>query len=324
MTLTDLRYLVALAQERHFGRAAERCHVSQPTLSVAIKKLEQHLGVLLCERNPNEVKLTEIGRLVAEQAERVLREAQRVEEIAQAGKDPLVGPLRLGVIFTIGPYLLPRLIPLVHELAPKMPLIIHEDYTSKLAEQLKHGEIDVAILALPFSEPGLVTQPVYDEPFRVLMPAEHPWTKLDRIPAAKLAEENVLLLGAGNCFRDQVLEVCPQCLRHSPLQEALAGSSLETIRYMVASGLGVTVLPSSAADDASRMNPLLAVRPFTSPEPYRRVVLVWRVTYPRHGAIDVLRRAIFEADLPGVRPVGPAPRPLPAQLHEPRPTEVAP
>ena len=304
MTLTDLRYLIALARERHFGRAAEKCHVSQPTLSVAIKKIEEELGVQLFERSATEVKITATGRRIVSQAEKVLLEAAQIPEIASAGRDPLAGPLRLGVIFTIGPYLLPRLIPRVHRLAPRMPLIIQENYTARLAEALKRGELDVVILSLPFAEPGIVAQPVYDEPFRVLMPAAHPWHGQERIDPDMLAEEQLLLLGAGNCFRDQVLEVCPHCRNVSGLQRTLEGSSLETIRHMVATGLGVTVLPSSAADELPAHNPLVAVRPFAVPEPSRRVALAWRVTYPRSGAIDVLRTAILESALPGVRPIG--------------------
>jgi len=307
MTLTDLRYLIALARERHFGRAAEKCHVSQPTLSVAIKKVEEELGVQLFERSATEVKITATGQRIVSQAEKVLLEAAQIPEIAAAGKDPLAGPLRLGVIYTIGPYLLPRLIPLVHRFAPRMPLIIQENYTTRLAESLKRGELDVVILSLPFEEAGVVTQPVYDEPFRVLMPATHPWTGRRQIDPETLADDQLLLLGAGNCFRDQVLEVCPHCRSVSGLQRTLEGSSLETIRHMVASGLGVTVLPSSAADELPEQNPLVAVRPFSDPEPTRRVALAWRVTYPRSGAIDVLRSAILESALPGACPVGRAP-----------------
>lgn len=304
MTLTDLRYLVALARERHFGRAAEKCHVSQPTLSVAIKKVEEELGVQLFERSATEVKITSTGQRIVNQAEKVLLEAAQIPEIAAAGKDPLAGTLRLGVIYTIGPYLLPRLIPLVHRLAPRMPLVIQENYTNRLVEALKRGELDVIILSLPFDEPGIVAQPVYDEPFRVLLPATHAWSELTHINPEKLADDHLLLLGAGNCFRDQVLEACPHCRNLSGLQRTLEGSSLETIRHMVATGLGVTVLPSAAADDLPEQNPLVAVRPFSDPQPSRRVAIAWRVTYPRSGAIDVLRSAIFESALPGVTPVG--------------------
>ena len=303
MTLTDLRYLVALARERHFGRAAERCHVSQPTLSVAIKKLEEQLGVLLFERSAADVKITGIGRQIIEQAERVLLEAAQIKEIAASGKDPLTGPLRLGVIYTIGPYLLPRLIPLMHEMAPRMPLIIQENYTARLTDALKRGELDVIIISLPYEEQGIVTQVVYDEPFRVLMPAEHRWRTSKAIEPELLADDQLLQLGAGNCFRDQVLEVCPHCRTSSGLQRTLEGSSLETIRHMVATGIGVTILPSSAADELPEQNALLTVRPFADPQPARRVAIAWRVTYPRGGAIDVLRKAILGSTLPGVTPV---------------------
>jgi len=303
MTLTDLRYLVALARERHFGRAAEKCHVSQPTLSVAIKKLEDQLGVMLFERSAADVKITAIGQRIVDQAERVLLEAAQVKEIAASGKDPLSGPLRLGVIYTIGPYLLPRLIPRMHALAPRMPLFIQENYTGRLTESLKRGELDVIVISLPFEEQGIVTRVVYDEPFRVLLPSGHPWENTVDIRPDMLAEDQLLLLGAGNCFRDQVLEVCPHCRTGSGLQRTLEGSSLETIRHMVATGVGVTILPSSAADDLPEQNSLLAVRPFAEPQPSRKVALAWRVTYPRGGAIDVLTRAIRDSALPGVQPL---------------------
>jgi LysR family transcriptional regulator, hydrogen peroxide-inducible genes activator len=300
VTLTDLRYIVALAQERHFGRAAEKCHVSQPTLSVSVKKLEEQLGVLLFERSAADVKVTEIGRQIVDQAERVLRESSQIRDIAEAGKDPLAGPLRIGVIYTIGPYLLPSLIPLLAERAPRMPLVIQENYTARLSEALKRGDIDVAILALPFVEQGIVTQPIYDEPFRVLLPAAHPWAEAREISTEQLHEEPLLLLGAGNCFRDQVLEVCPRCSHGSGLQKTMEGSSLETIRHMVSTGLGVTILPSSAADPLRETQKLVAVRKFAAPEPSRRIALAWRVTYPRTKVIDLLRAAILDSRLPGV------------------------
>jgi LysR family hydrogen peroxide-inducible transcriptional activator len=177
MTLTELRYIVALAREKHFGRAAERCHVSQPTLSVSVKKLEERLEVILFERTPGDVRLTPAGERICLQAEKVLTEALRVEELAQIGKDPLIGPLRLGVIYTIAPYLLPQLIPALHMLAPQVPLYLQENFTHRLAESLKNGELDAAIVAAPFAEPGIVTRSLYDEPFQVALPTQHP---LDR------------------------------------------------------------------------------------------------------------------------------------------------
>ena len=205
MTLTELRYIVMLARERHFGRAAEKCHVSQPTLSVALKKVEQRHGVILFERSSSDVRLTPIGEKIARQAEKVLEEADRLTELAVQGKDPLVGSLRLGVIYTIAPYLLPRLIPALHSRAPLMPMYLHENFTVSLAEQLRRGDLDVIIVALPFSEPGIVSYPVYDEAFCVVLPTEHPLAAQSAILPNQVAAENLLLLGKGNCFRDQVV-----------------------------------------------------------------------------------------------------------------------
>jgi LysR family hydrogen peroxide-inducible transcriptional activator len=302
MTLTELRYIVALAREKHFGRAADKCAVSQPTLSVAVKKLEDELGVALFERAPNEVRVTEIGGRVVAQAETVLAEASRVMELAATGKDPLTGPLRLGCIYTIGPYLLPSLVPLLKERAPTMPLIIEENFTERLIEKLKNSELDVAVLALPIDEPGLVAQPVYDEQLRVLLPVGHPMTKPKAIEPAELLDIPLLMLGQGNCFRDQVLDLCARATDQAGTSpHILEGSSLETIRLMVASGVGCTVMPASAVDNITARDPLLRVRPFTDPSPTRRVGLVWRASYPRHKAIDVVRRALLDCKLPGTK-----------------------
>jgi LysR family hydrogen peroxide-inducible transcriptional activator len=301
MTLTDLRYIVTLARERHFGRAAEKCFVSQPTLSVAVKKLEDELGVILFERSPQEVRVTPIGEQVVAQAERVLGEAAQLTEIASAGKNPLAGPLRLGVIYTIGPWLLPKLVPLLRERAPEMPLFLEENYTHRLLEKLKAAELDVAIVALPVEEPGLVAQAVYDEAFRVLVPTGHAWTKLKAVDPDKLLDQQLLMLGRGNCFRDQVLDLCTKAGEGGP--QVLEGSSLETIRHMVASGVGITVMPAAAVDDIDRDNPLLKVKPFLEPTPTRRVGLVWRASFPRHQAIDLLRKSLLDCRMPGTRPV---------------------
>ncbi|MBI3915490.1 MAG: hydrogen peroxide-inducible genes activator [Betaproteobacteria bacterium] len=304
MTLTELRYIVALAREKHFGRAAEKCFVSQPTLSQAVRKLEDELGVTLFERSAAEVAVTEIGEKVVEQSQRVLEQANAVKEIAKQGKDPLAGPLKIGVIFTIGPYLLPKLIPILHQRAPQMPLVIEENYTAALAEKLKWGDIDVAIIALPFDEPGMNLLAVYDEPFVVAVPREHPWAKKKSIRADDLAKESLLLLGTGHCFRDQVLNACPALNRSSgspgSIQKTVEGSSLETIRLMVASGLGVTVLPASALPQKAARGDLLAYVPFTRPAPDRRVVLAWRKSFTRTAAIETLREAMLAADIPGV------------------------
>ena len=301
MTLTDLRYIVMLARERHFGRAAEKCFVAQPTLSVAVKKLEDELGVVLFERGA-EVSVTPIGAQIVAQAERVLAEAARVAEVAAQGKDPLSGTLRIGVIYTIAPYLLPTLVPLLRQRAPRMPLIIKEGFTEGLVDEVKAGELDVVVIALPLAEAGLVAQPVYDEAFRALVPAQHPWAKLKGVEPAWLLDEPLLMLGAGNCFRDQVLDLCAQTSVPGTPQ-ILEGSSLETIRYMVASGIGVSVMPSSCADSIPKSDRLLRVRPFVEPTPTRRVGLVWRSSFPRHQAVDLLRVALLDCHLPGTRPV---------------------
>jgi LysR family hydrogen peroxide-inducible transcriptional activator len=302
MTLTELRYIVALARERHFGRAAEKCFVSQPTLSVAIKKLEDELGVVLFERHTADVGVTPLGSRIVEQAQRVLEETAAIRQIAAQGKDQLATPLRVGAIYTVGPYLMPQLIPIAHKRAPRMPLHLQENFTVKLGELLRHGELDVAILSLPYADTGIVTQAVYDEPFRVVMPANHAWSRKAKIPAEQLCKETLLLLGAGNCFRDQVLQACPRMRPSgaSNLQQALEGSSLETIRHMVASGVGITVLPSTAADSKSAASPLVVVKPISAPQPSRRIALAWRASFPRPQAIEVLRQAVLACKLPGV------------------------
>lgn len=302
MTLTELRYIVAVAREKHFGRAAQGCFVSQPTLSIAIKKLEDELGVTLFERGGLEVSVTEIGERVVEQAQRVLEEAEAIKRLAGEQQNELVGPLKLGVIFTIGPYLLPKLIPALRALAPDMPLIIEENYTVRLAEMLKRGEVDAIIVADPFDEPGTIAWPLYDEPFVVATPKGHPWEKLREIKTSQLAQQSVLLLNQGNCFRDQVLASCSELSSRQNQAHGLAGTlqgtSLNTIRHMVASGMGVTVMPATSISIADE--PLLTIRPFCSPAPQRRVLLVTRKQFFRRQAIGTLQSAVFQSGLEGV------------------------
>jgi LysR family transcriptional regulator, hydrogen peroxide-inducible genes activator len=304
MTLTELRYLVAVARELHFGRAAEACHVSQPTLSVAVKKFEEELGVIIFERGGNDISLTAIGVQIVEQAHKVLSESASIREIAKSGKDPLSGALKLGVIYTIGPYLLPKLIKGLVRTIPQMPLLLQENFTVKLLEQLRAGELDVAILAEPFSQTGLVTQAVYDEPFTVVLPKDHVWHDRKTISSEELKEQTMLLLGAGHCFRDHVLEVCPELSRFSQssdgVQRSFEGSSLETIRHMVASGIGITVLPILATPSLSN-DELLRYIPFSGEPPHRRIVLAWRKSFTRSAAIEALRQVILQLDLPQVK-----------------------
>ena len=304
MTLTELRYTVAVARERHFGRAAEACFVSQPTLSVAVKKLEQELRVTLFERGPGEVSVTPAGQKIVEQAQRVLEEAARIRELAAAGRDPLAGPLRLGAIYTIGPYLLPKLIPILRRTAPAMPLHIQENFTHRLSESLKSGEVDAIVIALPFDEPGIATRAVYDEPFLVAVPKGHAWEDRKRISTEELTNESLLLLGEGHCFRDQVLDICHvvRAKERSPLAKTVEGGSLETIRQMVASGVGVTVLPSTSIG-AGGSGDLIRILPFARPAPTRRVGIAWRRSFPRPEAIEALRKAILACNLPQVEKI---------------------
>ncbi|MDX9738595.1 MAG: hydrogen peroxide-inducible genes activator [Azonexus sp.] len=295
MTLTELRYIVALAQENNFSRAAERCSVSQPTLSVAIARLEDELGVQLFERGKGFVSPSLVGSQVVAQAQTALDEVERIRQIALRGRDQLEGALRLGVIHTIGPYLLPRLIHALKEVAPNMPLVIEENMTANLADMLRDNDIDVAILALPFNLPGVLTRSLYDELFKVIVPIGHPWESLERIAPEEVAGDEVLLLKAGNCFRDQVLGACPQV--SSPETDVRLGHSIGTIRCMVASGLGVSVLPESALQHPYN-NDMIRVIPFTEPQPSRRVALAWRVGFVRPKAIDALLAAVRGLDSP--------------------------
>jgi LysR family hydrogen peroxide-inducible transcriptional activator len=310
MTLTELRYIVAVARERHFGRAAEACFVSQPTLSVAIKKLEDELDVRLFERGGNEVSVTPIGESIVEQAQRVIEQAAAIKELAKRGKDPLAGPLRLGVIYTIAPYLLPELVRNVIKRSPQMPLMLQENFTTRLLEMLRTGELDAAILAAPFPDQGLAVSPLYDEPFLVAVPRTHAMATCKELSAEAIKDETMLLLGTGHCFRDHVLDVCPEFARFSPSSEGIRksfeGSSLETIKQMVASGMGITVVPKlsvprqdvpHAADPSTDH---VCYVPFSDPPPTRRVVLVWRKSFTRHEAIAALRQAVMACDLRGV------------------------
>ncbi|HWI82775.1 LysR substrate-binding domain-containing protein [Ramlibacter sp.] len=314
MTLTELKYIVAVAREKHFGKAAEACFVSQPTLSVAIKKLEDELEVKLFERSANEVTITPLGEDIVRQAQSVLEQAANIKEIAKRGKDPLAGPLKLGVIYTIGPYLLPDLVRQAIARTPQMPLMLQENFTVKLLEMLRTGEIDCAIMAEPFPDTGLAIAPLYDEPFLAAVPSNHPLAGRRTITAQELKSETMLLLGTGHCFRDHVLEVCPEFARFSSdaegIRRSFEGSSLETIKHMVAAGMGVTLVPRlSVPKDALEPRPkrrredqaFVKYIPFDGDPPMRRVVLAWRRSFTRYEAIAALRNAIYACELPGVK-----------------------
>ena len=312
MTLTELKYIVAVAREKHFGKAAEACFVSQPTLSVAVKKLEEELDLKLFERSANEVTVTALGEEIVRQAQSVLEQAANIKEIAKRGKDPLAGPLKLGVIYTIGPYLLPDLVREMITHTPQMPLMLQENFTVRLLETLRTGEIDCAILAEPFPDAGLAVAQLYDEPFFAAVPVNHPLAQRDSITNDELKQETMLLLGTGHCFRDHVLEVCPEFARFSSnaegIRKSFEGSSLETIKHMVAAGMGVTLVPRLSISKSALGTPkgkrqgdgFIKYLPFAGDPPTRRVVLVWRRSFTRYEAIAALRNAIYACELPGV------------------------
>jgi LysR family hydrogen peroxide-inducible transcriptional activator len=313
MTLTELKYIVAVARERHFGKAAEACFVSQPTLSVAVKKLEEELEVKLFERSANEVAVTALGEEIVRQAQSVLEQAAAIREIARRGRNPLSGPLTLGVIYTISPYLLPDLVRQVMARTPQMPLMLQENFTVKLLDMLRTGEIDCAILAEPFPDAGLAVAPLYDEPFLAAVPSGHRLAGQEQVTTEELKQEPMLLLGSGHCFRDHVLEVCPEFARFSSnadgIRKSFEGSSLETIKHMVAAGMGVTLVPrlsvpkEALASKPRRKRdeePHIKYLPFAGDPPTRRVVLAWRRSFTRYEAIAALRNAIYACELPGV------------------------
>jgi LysR family transcriptional regulator, hydrogen peroxide-inducible genes activator len=292
MTLIELKFVLAVAQERNFRRAAEKCFVTQPALSLGIKKLEEELGVAIFERSRSEVTPTEVGEKIIEQAQVIIEEASRLKEMAKLGANPLQGLFKLGMIHSVGPYLLPEIIPILRQTVPNMPLEVEENLTANLEIQLKTGVIDAAVVALPFTIPGIEVKPLYDEDFSVVVPTNHHWANRKQIKPEELSEEKVLLLNSGHCFSNQVTQACPELSRKG---EVLQGNSLETIRNMVASNLGITVLPATATV-ARYENPLLKVIPFAKPVPTRRIAIAWRKSYVRTQAIDKLVEAIMQVN----------------------------
>lgn len=307
MTLTELKYLIAVADEKHFGRAAERSFVSQPSLSAAIKNVEQELGVRIFERSKRGVELTEVGAEVVAQARRTLDEAARIKAVAKRGKGRY--RLRLGVIHTIAPYLLPELVKSLRKIAPEMSLDIEENMTANLDRLLKSGELDAAILALPYEAPGIEVEPVYDEEFRVAVPQGHRLARRRAVDVDEFDADELLLLPVGHCLRDQVLSACTEFTQPPPAGRH--GNSLETLRSMVASGLGVTVLPATALTERYD-TPLVKDVPFAEPKPKRRVAVAWRKAVARPSAVRKLVEAIRSVDLP-VELLGGAQQPLGAR-----------
>jgi LysR family hydrogen peroxide-inducible transcriptional activator len=290
LKLKDLRYLVALADQRHFGRAAARCFVSQPTLSAQLKKLEQSLGVQLVERAPNNVSLTAVGEEVVARARRILEASDEVVGLARTHQDPLGGRLRVALLPTIGPYLLPQVAPRIRKALPRLQLHLYEYQTVPMLEKLHSGELDLGILALPIQLEGLESCELYREEFLLAAPERHALAAQERVRLADLRDAKLLLLEEGHCLRDQALEVCSRVgLRDS---QDFRATSLETLRQMVASGAGVTLLPELAGRGAYRSGHGVVLRPFVRPAPARQVGAVWRKTSPRRAAIDAVTEVI--------------------------------
>jgi LysR family hydrogen peroxide-inducible transcriptional activator len=290
LKLKDLRYLVAVADTRHFGHAAERCFVSQPTLSAQIKKLENYLGVQLIERQPRRIQLTEAGEAIVARARRILEASDEIVTLAHNQHDPLSGRLRIALLPTIGPYLLPVVAPRLRKALPRLDLLLYEHQTEPMLEKLQAGEIDVGILALPIHSEGLVQQELYAEPFVVALPSEHRLARRRSLKVQDLDDETLLLLEDGHCLRDQALAVCS----HSSMQEKqdFRATSLETLRQMVASGVGITLLPELASQGAYGAARGVTVVPFARPAPVRHVGAAWRKTSARGGAIAAVWRVI--------------------------------
>ncbi len=306
MTLNELKYIIAVNQEKHFRKAAEKCFVSQPTLSIAIKKLENELDVNLFERHKHEIIVTPIGQQIIQLAEEILERSKNIKELAKEHQGDLSAELKIGGIYTIAPYLFPKLIPNFHNLAPNVPLIIEENYTHVLAEKLKTGALDIAILSLPFDEPNIETFALYEEPFKAIFPKEHTETKTQKIWSPnQIQNETILLLGAGHCFRDQVFKSFPNLLNSNPknhrLQKTFEGGSLETIRYMVSSGVGISIFPCTTLSE--RDESLLTIKDLPEPKPTRIVALAWRKSFPRTKVLTLFKQAALDINIPCTIPI---------------------
>jgi len=290
--LKDLRYLVAVADTGHFGKAAARCFVSQPTLSAQLRKLEEYLGVDLIERQPRQALLTPAGVEVVARARRIVEASDEVVEIALSHRDPLAGKLRIAFLPTIGPYLLPFVVQRLHKALPRLELMLHEHQTEPMLERLRAGDIDMGVLALPVELDGLHAEPLYDEPFVVAMPAAHPLAERKQLRAEDLRGATLLLLEEGHCLRDQALEVCSRV----PVREKqdFRGTSLETLRQMVAADAGITLLPELATRGAYAQSRGVVIRPFAKPVPARRIGAIWRKSSPRGAALAAVAEVIAE------------------------------
>jgi len=286
MTLIELRYLVTLAQTQHFGRAAQLCNISQSALSMAVRKLEDDLEVLLFERNKSGIRMTQMGEQIIAQAQRVVAQADAITALAAADKNQLAGELKVGAIFTLGPYLLPQLIPSLKLIASQLSLSCYEGYNSDLRQKLRTAELDAILISQPFTEADILTQEVYSEPLQLVLPPKHALAAKKTVSVEDLHDQTFLLLNEKQCLRIQMLSAFPAAVNNS-----IECSSLDTLRHMIAQGLGISILPSSATSSALYSSQALVTRPLQT-NPMRKISLAWRASFPRHKAIDAVRRAI--------------------------------
>ncbi|GKT11443.1 MAG: LysR family transcriptional regulator, hydrogen peroxide-inducible genes activator [Thiomicrorhabdus sp.] len=300
MTLNELKYIIAVAQEKHFRKASEKCFVSQPTLSIAIKKLEEELNVTLFERGKNDILITPIGQIIVKLAEEIIESSQNIKALAKEHQGDFSTELKVGAIYTIGPYLFPKLVSSFHSLAPNIPLIIEDNYTHVLVDKLKRGELDIVILSLPFEDPNIETLPLYQEPFKAIVPKS--FSKLNpqsTLSLNSLSNESVLLLGSGHCFRDQVFEAFPNLMhmdqQNNQILKRFEGSSLETIRYMVSSGVGISIFPCSSLSE--RDENLFEIKSLPIPVPTRIVALAWRKSFPRTKVLELFKQALSNIEI---------------------------
>ena len=292
MNLRDLKYLLALADHKHFGRAAAACFVSQPTLSTQIKKLEEELGVSLVERAPRKVMLTPAGRDAAERARRIVAEVEQMKEGARRSQDPEAGTVRLGMFPTLGPYLLPHVIPRIRERFPDLELLLVEEKSDVLLSRLHEGKLDAALLALPVHDDQLHCEFLFKEPFVLAVPGNHPLAQRDSLSLAELNDQRLLLLEDGHCLREQALEVCR--LSGANEKSEFRATSLETLRQMVAANVGITLLPTLAIKPPVARSPNIHLLGFSDSHPSRRIAMLWRRSSAMNGFLLELSRIFSE------------------------------
>ncbi|MCW8908809.1 MAG: LysR substrate-binding domain-containing protein [Sedimenticola sp.] len=307
MNLRDLKYIIAVAEARHFGKAAERCFVSQPTLSGQIKKMEEELGVTIFERSNRSVEITPVGQEILHHARQIMEQAEAIQQVSKRHQDPLAGPLRIGAIPTLSPYLMPLILAPLRKRHPQMQLVLSEEMTGTLLQRLQRHEIDAALLATPADSPELDTLPLFDEPFWVAYPRNHPFYTRDKIAQSDLDSENLLLLAEGHCLADQAMAVCHLQRQSEGEMADLRAASLETLIQLVGAGYGITLIPALAMRGSWASGSGVVAQPLAAADASRRVALVYRHSFPRQAALQALAAVILDHLPNTVTPLDPSP-----------------